>query len=94
MELGVGETVLMKAVAQATGKRASVHRDRRAVIALQPKHLSLTVSDGIRLVPTNHWQRQPATSLPPFTVCFSVTRATIGQSQGGGAGERRFGPGG
>lgn len=59
LELGVGDTVLMKAVAQATGK----------YFCVLPKaiHHSLCLT---------------------LVLLTYVTRATVGQNQGGGSGER------
>lgn len=87
MELGVGETVLMKAVAQATGNRHT-RTHRSITIHLHPNTclciLSLTANAALHC--------SSAGEAAAIYRLALVSRATIGQNQGGGAGERRSGP--
>lgn len=90
MELGVGETVLMKAVAQATGNKRTHTRTCGSTL-LHPN--TCLCIPSLTADATLLWSSSAseAAAIYRFTL---VSRATIGQSQSRGTGERRFGPSG
>lgn len=92
MELGVGETVLMKAVAQATGNRCThKHTHRENFPTLLHPNTCLCIPNLTAKATLLCSLASKAAAIYHLTL---VSRATIGQNQGRGAGKRRFGPSG